>query len=171
MNGAPTGGGQVEGLHPHPQSLRGGHAPTQIPRGDTLGNCRNLSTPSSAKAMTPSRTAPPSITLFLWPALYSTLALMHVFWLRISGKGWTRVTSDSEWTECLSPREPRGSAPRTVPVDHWPGGERDWRDWGGEGLGGGNRASWGQGPSGTLHTVLTAPKLFVASDEGQMSSL
>ena len=62
------------------------------------------------------------------------------------------------------------SAPWTVPTA-WPGGERDWRDWGGEGLGGGSRASWGQGPSGTLHTVLTAPRLFVASDEGQVSSL
>lgn len=73
--------------------------------------------------MTPFRTELPSITLFLWPALYCTLALMHVFWLGISGKGWTRVTSDSEWTEHSSPREPRGSAPWTVTVDRWPGGE------------------------------------------------
>ena len=41
----------------------GGQAPPLIPRGDTLGNCRNLSTLSSAKAMTPFRTEPPSITL------------------------------------------------------------------------------------------------------------
>lgn len=59
-----------------------------VPREDTLGNCRNLSTPCSAKAMTPFRTEPPSIhSLFLWSPVCSTLVLMLIlawnFWERV----------------------------------------------------------------------------------------